>query len=119
MFKWLLERPATLFGFVSGVLISVSTAALADFALAEQTPGNIGKLVRVAIISFVGAGGWFLLGEYLTALRRRVIQNQEGLAGTKEQTYSKALEVVARTERWKVLALLALSVLCSLCWPFL
>jgi hypothetical protein len=119
MFRWLIERPTTLFGFLSGVFISVATTALSNFALAEQVPNNIDKLIRSALITFIAATSWFLLGEYLTALRQRVTDNQEGLTGTKEQTYAKAIEVVAKTEGWKLLILLIVAISCSVLWPFL
>lgn len=119
MFRWLLERPGTFFGFLSGIFISVATTALSNFALAEQAPGNTPKLIRSALISFVAAASWFLLGELLAALKKRVSENQEGLSGTKEQTYTRAVEVVRKTQSWKLYALLLLAAACSVMWPFL
>jgi hypothetical protein len=119
MFRWLLDRPGTFFGFLSGIFISVATTALSNFALAEQAPGNISKLIRSALISFLAASSWFLLGELITALKKRVAENQEGLTGTKEQTYTRALQVVEKTEGWKLYALLLVAAAASVLWPFL
>lgn len=119
MFKWLIDRPPTLFGFVSGIFISVATTALSDFALADHAPENLGKLVRVALISFAAAVGWFVLGEFTSALKDRVKVNSEGIGGSREQAYFQGLAIVAQTESWKLFSLLIICIICSLVWPFL
>jgi len=95
MFKWIVERPTTLYGFLSGMFMSVATTALSNFALAADTPSNLSRLIKSAIFAFVAATLWFVLGEYVTALRERVKETQEGAAGTRTEAYKRALGVVS------------------------
>ena len=119
MFRWLLDRSPALFSFLSGVFVSFSTNALAAFALAEKTPGNWEKIIRSAAVTFGAAIAWFLLGELISASKRRVAANQEGIGGSREHAYAKALEVVGRTEGWKLYLLLFLAVILSILWPLI
>jgi hypothetical protein len=118
MVKWIIERPTTYYGFLSGLFMAVATGALSDFALAATAPTNLGKLVKVALVSFGAAVGWFTTGEYVTAIRAKVYENQGGVAGPRDEAYRKAIAIVAKDSQVKVYALILVAIACSLAWPF-
>jgi hypothetical protein len=119
MFRWLLERPTSQYGFLSGVFISLSTNALSGSALAAAPPTNNAQIIRVAAMTFCAGLLWFALGELVSRLRDRVAQNQEGIAGdNRRQAYLTATSVVASGSSILIYVIFALALFCSLCWPF-
>jgi hypothetical protein len=98
--------------------MSVATTALSNFALAADTPSNIGKLMKSAALAFLAAAGWFLLSEFVGSIKERVRKNQEGLEGTDSQTYQVAVGILAKISALKLYMLLFGTIACSLLWPF-
>lgn len=116
MFQWLLTRPTSLFGFLSGIFISVATTALSNVAFAATPPENQCELMWAAALAFVGGASWFALGEFLQSLRARAIKNQAGIPGDEDDRFSTAVAVVAKSNATTVYGLLAVAILFSLLW---
>jgi hypothetical protein len=119
MFRWIIERPTTFYGFLSGMFMSVATTALSNFALVADTPSNLGKLIKSAALAFMAAAGWFLMSEFVGSIKDRIRKNQEGLEGSEAETYQKAAGIVAKVSAAKLYALLLSTVACSVLWPFI
>jgi hypothetical protein len=120
MFRWLLERPASQYGFLSGVFISLSTNALTGSTLAATPPANDTQIIRVASMTFLAGLLWFALGELVSRLRDKVAQNQEGIAGDdRRRAYLAATSAVASGSSILIYVIFILALLCSLCWPFI
>lgn len=119
MFRWIIERPTTLYGFLSGMFMSVATTALSNFALVSDTPANLDRLIKSAILAFLAAALWFVLGEYVTSLRGRIKETQDAASGTRAEAYKKSLIVISSDTRIKLYSLLMGAVACSILWPFL
>lgn len=120
MFKWLLERPTSQYGFLSGVFISLSTNALTGSALAATPPANDAQIIRVASATFCAGLLWFALGELVSRLKDRVLQNQEGIAGdNRRQAYLTAISAVSSGSSVWVYALFVSALVCSAGWPFI
>lgn len=118
MFRWLIDRPITLYGFLSGMFMSVATTAMTGYALAADAPTNAARLIRCAAISFAAASSWFALGEYITILKERVRGHQEGVAGSKVEAYKEAVKVVEKDAAVWLYGLMAVGIACSVLWPF-
>lgn len=118
MFKWLVNRATTLYGFLSGMFMSVATTALSNFALAPEPPTNLFKLEKSALLAFGAACGWFLLGEYVSRIKETISRNQDGIGGDRNAAYEKAIRVVGKDVGWRIYLLLFASIACSVLWPF-
>lgn len=118
MFQWILDRPTTFYGFLSGMFMSVATTAVSNFALVAETPSNLAKLIKCGLLAFCAAAGWFLMSEYVGSLKKRVELNQRGFSGDDGDTYTRAVNAVAKTAALKLYILLLFSTACSVLWPF-
>jgi hypothetical protein len=118
MFEWLLARPTSLFTFLSGMFMSVATTALSNFALAAESPANIGRLVKCAIVSFLAAATWFWIGEFIVILKERVRVNADGVVGSDALKHEKAMGTVRSDSRHKLYLSLFAAIAFSMVWPF-
>jgi hypothetical protein len=97
--------------------------ALANYAFADATPHNAGKLRAIVLFAFLASAGWFVLSEYVGQLKETVRYNSQGFAGDVADGYRQAIDGVAKSgAALKLFILLAVAIICSvfsLAWPFI
>jgi uncharacterized membrane protein len=106
--------PATLYVFLSGLLISVSTSAATQLVFSVHRPLNSGNLTLTAVMALVAGSLWFVTSELVTSADKQITLLAAG-RGTREGVE----KAVARKLKIALVVCPVVATALSLAWPFL
>lgn len=118
MFRFLINTPSSLYAFLSGILISISTTAVGNVVLAETAPSNQDTLVAVALISLVASFFWLVLSERIVSVNLAIERAAASLPGDSWSKRQQATEAVKQDSAHSVYLLTTASVVSSVLWLF-
>lgn len=118
MFDFAINTPSSLYAFLSGILISISTTAFGNVVLAESAPANQGVLLSIGIISLVASFFWLLLSERVVSINLAIERGAASLPGDTWSKRQRATEAVRQDSSRGVYVLTAGSLIFSILWLF-
>lgn len=118
MFNFLINIPSSLYAFLSGIFISISTTAIGNVVLTETVPANRNTLVTVAVISLIASFFWLVLSERVVSVNLAIERSAASLPGSSWSKRQKATEAVKQDSARGLFILTTASVISSVLWLF-
>lgn len=114
MYKILLRVPPTMYAFLSGLMISVATSAVAQVAFAESVASNRDYVISSGGVALLGGLFWFLLSENINTMSRKIEEITPVF-----RSRDTAIASLSRSSRTLAITYFILACCCSCLWPWM
>lgn len=116
MFNFLANIPSSLYAFLSGIFISISTTAAGNLVLSESPPTNQNTLISVGVITLMASVFWLLLSERIVSANLAVERSAASLQGDPWSKKQQARAAVKEDYATGIYLIAAAGVICSVLW---
>lgn len=113
MYKGMMRITATLYAFLSGLMVSLATSAAAEIAFAESVPPNQQSILTRGGVALLAGLFWFFLSENISAAVRHVDDLAPALGNR-----DAAIDSLSPQTKVSGVIYLCIALICSFLWPW-